>query len=334
MKATDEQTIRNKGHAWGQRAGLVAIIGFVGAGWLAYFVITGLVIPASQVAAEKGKIAGAKQHYTSDLAKLKAEELTVRQQEQRSLAAEQAKIQSLRDKGAAYNANIRRQKQRLLAKEAAAVQALHQDNAATIKAIDRMATFAQGLPKSLRLEQRAAGRLVTILQEDAQIETNSEPLIRKVLAGNFALKHTGARSLAAALSLETGVLARETDSVSKADVSHLDIRTLVVAHHAVSAADKSLQAAVAQSTQVMADVKGSVVMTGVDGMPLPLGGVRVILIPRRISRERMLRILNTQKQYLSRLLSRYRLAVNQLNGNLGWTFPVIPARTGQCIGYA
>ena len=105
-----------------QIAGLITIVCLVAGGWLAYFVITTMVVPASKVATEKSKIVGIKSHYASELAKLKAEEATALQQGHRVVAKEAAALQSLRR-------SLRRQAKRLLAEGEAARHALQQKDA-------------------------------------------------------------------------------------------------------------------------------------------------------------------------------------------------------------
>ena len=195
------------------------------------------------------------------------------------------------------------------------------------------AMLAKQVLQSVDAEHVAAAALARMLNEDAQIQTTNTPLIKKMLAENFALKHTGASALAAALSDNASVLADAANTEAAMDAAHPDIHALASSYHAVSAADKSLQAAVAQSTQVTANVKGSVVMTGTDGMPMPLGGVRVILIPKRISKGRMLRILTVQKQYLSHEAARVAAGIAWKRQYTSLNVPWVSDRTGSTLAY-
>ena len=339
MNSTEKQMKGSPRNAGRQRAGLVAMVCIVAAGWLAYFAITRLVLPASQVADEKGRIAGVEKSYASELAKLKAEEELVRQQEQQSLAAEKAAIQALRQRDADFSRNIRQQRQRYLDKEAAEMDLLRRKSANVTEALEKMARFARGLPNCLKLEDLAASRLAMVLREDAQLDTKSEPLVHTVLAGNFTLKHTGAKALATALSREAGVLARAAGTVSAMSVPSLGDKALPDALRAVGSADAALRAALAKSVEVRATVRGKMVLTGFDGTPNPLAGVRVTLIPREVNMHHIIPVLTALKVDLEKGLARVHTATVWFRKQTGYTafgpptIGVMSKRGGVVLGH-
>ena len=257
---------------------------------------------------------------------------------QTQLAALEGKISSAQDRYRNQQALLREKLNRMQSQQQKLVASGSQQLAASRMVLANLqkygpAVLAKQILHSIDAEHAAAGRLVKILSENAQIQTADAPAIKKIVANNFLLKHTGASSLATALERNATSLAQVAHKAYTMDASRPDTKVLTESHRAISAANRALRAAILQSTEVVANVTGSMEITGSDGVPAPLGGVRITLIPRRISKGRMLRILTVQKQYLNRWLAQARSAVNSLNGNLNNTLPVTASRTGTVLGY-
>ena len=289
--------------------------------------------------------AGLKRQLTQEIDQLRRQDGRLRNaysirsaQWQTRLAALDGKISSAQDHFRHQQALLRDKLNELASEQRQLVASGSRQLAASRAVLAKLrkygpAVLAKQVLQSIDAEHVAAGTLAKILNEDAQIQTADAPAIRNILVNNFSLKHTGASALATALERDTISLAQEADKASAMNASRPDTEALIESHRVIFAADAALRAAISQSTEIVANVGGSVVMTGGDGVPTPLAGVRVILIPKRINKARMLRILNAQKQYLNHWLAQARSAINTLNGNLNNTLPVTAGRTGTVLGY-
>ena len=252
MNSTEEQMKGSPRNAGRQRAGLVAMVCIVAAGWLAYFAITGLVLPASQVADEKGKIAGVEKNYASELANLKAEEAAIQKRGEATLAQQQNNLKILRQEGP---------------------QAL-----------------TQNFAKSMVLEREAAAKLMIIFKANAEIQENTAPTVHSLLAENFTLEHTGATPLFHSLAADAKIVASEARRVEQANADLTPSR-LQVLNRRLSLANRDLAIAIAASKQIVANIRGSVWAASSTGQTTSLANVRVTLVPRLISKTRFIRPL-------------------------------------------
>ena len=274
MNSVEKPTAGGGRTAWGQRAGLVAILCLVACGWLVYFVITGLVVPASQVATEKGKITGVEKHYASELSKLKAEEKKARQAGEQALASEKTALHVLRQDGPGVLAR----------------------------------SFAQ----SMKLEREATTKLMIVLKANAQIQEASAPAVDRILAGNFELKHTGAGALASSLATNASLITRLADRVGGASLRFTP-NQFQEANDQLAVANGNLANAIAAIAHIAANVRGVVSATSSDGQSIVLASVRVTLIPRLISETSLVRILASQRQFLMSEAAELRMDLGKIS---------------------